>query len=267
MGEKRSNVDCVVSLHPPAFTLIFSMPGMEDLVLDPRIRDWVLIPIVFIMTIIGLLRHYITLYLRSTPISKLENVRDKQLLLRAKNLKANHDWIPRTSFYRRKRFFNHKTDGKLKETREKINPMEAMANNPMMSNMMMSNAAMVIPQIITMNLVNTFFFGFVMVRLPFPMSSPFKAMLQRGVNLADLDADYVSSLSWYLLNLFGLRGIFSLVLAGGNAADEGKLMKQQMGQAGPQAGMEDMGALFKAASEDIEILHHEWKLNGVVADF
>ena len=35
--------------------------------------------------------------------------------------------------------------------------------------------------------------------------------LQRGIDLATLDVSYFTSLSFYILLLFGLRGVFSLV--------------------------------------------------------
>lgn len=50
------------------------------------------------------------------------------------------------------------------------------------------------------------------VKIPFGLTPRFKSMLQRGVELDSLDVSYVSSLSWYLLTLFGLMGVNSLIL-------------------------------------------------------
>jgi hypothetical protein len=63
-----------------------------------------------------------------------------------------------------------------------------------------------------MGWVTYFFSGFVAVKLPFPLTVRFKALLQRGIELASLDVSYVSALSWYFLVLFGLRGVISLAL-------------------------------------------------------
>lgn len=41
-------------------------------------------------------------------------------------------------------------------------------------------------------------------------------MLQRGVETQDMDVRWVSSLSWYFLNFFGLNGVYRLILGNDN---------------------------------------------------
>lgn len=121
--------------------------------------------------------------------------------------------------------------------------------------------AMIVPQILTMGIVNYFFSGFVILRLPFPLTAPFKAMLQQGISLSDLNVAYVSSLSWYFLNLFGLRGIVDIILSGNNAADDSKIMRQQMGQGGNPGMPQDIPKLFQAEKSNLKLVAHDWKLS------
>ena len=119
-------------------------------------------------------------------------------------------------------------------------------------------------------------------RLPFPLTLRFKSMLQRGVDTADMDVTWVSSLSWYFLNLFGLNSIYTLVLGGDNAADQTKdmqavselvssgraqltcLLQANMampGAAMPGAPAQDYSKLFNAERENLEIsppVYHRW---------
>jgi hypothetical protein len=52
------------------------MQPSKDLLLDPAIRDWVLIPIMAVMVLIGVLRHFVTLLLQSTPKTTLKSLRE-----------------------------------------------------------------------------------------------------------------------------------------------------------------------------------------------
>lgn len=58
----------------------------------------------------------------------------------------------------------------------------------------------------------------IIVKLPFPLTMGFKSMMQRGIETQDMDVRWVSSLSWYFLNLFGLNGLFRLLLGSDNGA-------------------------------------------------
>ena len=86
-------------------------------------------------------------------------------------------------------------------------------------------------------------------------------MLQRGIGLQSLDVSYVSSLSWYFLNLFGLRGVFDLVL-GDSALDETKIMQQQMTMGMGQPGAPDVTKLFATERTEVEITQHDFAVAG-----
>lgn len=89
-------------------------------------------------------------------------------------------------------------------------------------------------------------------------------MLQRGIFLNSLDVSYVSSLSWFFINLFGLRGVFSLVLGSENTAvDNPDAMMQaqmQMGTGGMMGGgpaAPDFAKINQQERNELEITPYE----------
>lgn len=89
-------------------------------------------------------------------------------------------------------------------------------------------------------------------------------MLQRGVETPDMDVTWVSSLSWYFLNLFGLRSIFTLLLGEGNSADGVRDMTAMSQIGAPAAGQpQDFAKLHLAERENLELTTHNWELEDV----
>lgn len=89
-------------------------------------------------------------------------------------------------------------------------------------------------------------------------------MLQRGVETPDMDVTWVSSLSWYFLNLFGLRSIFTLLLGEDNAADGMKEMTAMSQMAASPTGQpQDFHKLHLGESENLELAPHTWELNDI----
>lgn len=236
----------------------------EELVLDPAIRDWVLIPIVVIMFLVGILRNNVMKMMRKETPPNREQVKRNNQLMRARRLRANAQYIPVSAFTARKHFFVQKETGVLMQKMEAPNPMSMMQDPNVMMNMMQGNFAMMVPQMVMMGIVNYFFSGFVLGKIPFPVTPSFKGMLQRGINLQTLDTSYVTSMSWYFLVTFGMRGLYSIVLGANNETDDTKLMQQQMGMgASGQPGQQpDMGKIFAAEAENLQIVEHNSLING-----
>jgi ER membrane protein complex subunit 3 len=92
---------------------------------------------------------------------------------------------------------------------------------------MKGNMAMMIPQTLIMGWINAFFAGYVILKLPFPLTIRFKSMLQSGVMTRDLDVRWVSSLSWYFLCLFGLQPVFGFILGSDNGMAPNTLFRTQ----------------------------------------
>ncbi|CAL9763061.1 unnamed protein product [Musa acuminata subsp. burmannicoides] len=261
----------------------------EDLVLDTAIRDWVLVPLSVVMVLIGVLRYFVSKLMRShqapdlkvvkegsvsssfahrdhVPFSKLVLLLDvdlasldlfpRQVILRARNLRAASGFIPAKSFRSRKTYFTNEENGLLHVPKgQSQNAQAQMFSDPNLAmDMMKKNLSMIIPQTLTFAWVNFFFSGFVAAKIPFPLTQRFRGMLQNGIDLSTVDVSYVSSRSWYFLNLFGLRGLFSLILGEENAMDDTQRMMQMSG-----FGFDPSRSL-SAEKDGIDIIQHDWAL-------
>lgn len=234
---------------------------MTDLVVDPNIRGWVFLPIIVITFLVGIFRHYISILLSSQKKVELQQLQDSQVILRARMLRENAKYIPKASFLMRRQFFNNQETGMLTQKREHATP-NMMTDPNMMTEMLKGNITNVIPMFIIGGWINWMFSGFITTKVPFPLTLRFKPMLQRGIELSHLDASWVSSASWYFLNVFGLRSIYALVLGENNAADQSKQMQDQMSGAA-MAMPPDPKVAFKAEWEALEIVDHQWILQDI----
>ncbi|KAJ3567788.1 hypothetical protein NP233_g6130 [Leucocoprinus birnbaumii] len=253
------------------------MSSATSLYLDPSIRDWVLFPISLVMILVGVLRHYVLLLLQNKPKPQTRpQIREQRALTRSQLLRATAAQSPiAPPFYltisqNLKQAF---TDGVyLKDgppAPKKVTKGGAESDEPefpqppslfsdpsQMDNMMgqfKTQTVVMIPQMVIMGWVNFFFSGFVAIKLPFPLTLGFKPMMQRGISTPDMDTRWVSSLSWYFLNFFGLNGVYRLLL--GNE-DTGVDMQQMTGMpnmaAATPAVPQDYNKLFKQEKENLE---------------
>jgi hypothetical protein len=212
---------------------------------------------------VGIVRHYVSIVISSTKKIELQQVMDSQAMIRSRLLRENGKYLPKHSFLMRRQFFNNEESGyfkiSLKRPSTAPNPM---TDPSMMTDMLKGNVTNVLPMILIGGWINWTFSGFVTTKVPFPLTLRFKPMLQRGIELMSLDASWVSSASWYFLNVFGLRSIYALVLGENNAADQTRLMQDQMSGAA-MAMPTDPKQAFKAEWEALEICEHHWALKSV----
>jgi len=241
---------------------------MENIELDPQIRDWVVLPIIAVLLIVNLLKTAISGILTTQNEEKdLEKISQNHILIRARNLRMNNRVLPGPSFSMRKHYFNSE-NGLLNSIKPNENPMMQPQMDPSkMMGMMKKNMLVgTIPQIALMAWINHFFSGFVCVKLPFALTLQFRGMLQRGIELQTLDMSYVSSVSFYVIALFGLQGVTSLILGAtqDKTASNPFLMEQQLAQqmaagGGGQPGVpDDTGKKFLQEKNEIELISHSF---------
>jgi len=247
---------------------------VPSLYLDPQIRDWVLFPITLVMILVGVLRYYVVILLQSSP-KKLPRaaIREQRALARSSVLRATSANSPLPlSLYQSisqnlSKAFAEGTylkDGPPKqgEAQTPPNPLSDPAAMDGMMAGMRTQMVMMVPQMIVMGWINFFFEGFVLIKLPFPLTLGFKSMLQRGIQTADMDVRWVSSLSWYFLNFFGLNGLYRIILGGDEAADDTQnLAASPFAMSTPQAGQpQDFNKLLKAERDHLEFAEglHKW---------
>jgi hypothetical protein len=224
--------------------------------------------------------------IKADPVVQHAQLKHMQLMRRSGRLRAHGNLLPSSGFLARRHYLTTAAlvprdpnapaadgdDGidEDEENEQEQQQQEAAASNPMdpmgMMDGMKQNMLMIVPNMLLMGWVSYFFAGFVLVKLPFPLSDRFKPMLQRGIGLRSLDSSYVSSLSWYFLNMFGLRGVYALLLGtDANTGGEDQFVAQMAGggmgmAAGGLGGTPDHTATYAAEKTEVEIVHHDWAL-------
>lgn len=233
------------------------------------------------MILTGVLRHYAAILLNAPPKPPADppTSRERSSLARGGTLRMNlaPAGLSQAAFNARRDYLieaykkgTFLRGGAESRGQTQSNPMSDPAAMEGMMGMMKGNMAMMIPQQLIMTWINAFFAGFVILKLPFPLTIRFKQMLQVGVMTRDLDVRWVSSLSWYFLCLFGLQSVFIFILGNDNAAGQ---VTQQMAMANPMgagaqpAGMvppgQDIDKLFLAEAENLEVQEYWSVLEGV----
>lgn len=191
----------------------------STLLLDPDIRDWVVLPLFLIMIVAGLLRHYLGVLLASDKKAMpVVAQRANAALRQATRIRSPAAHYLPTAFWRVRRDYYSKLLTEQAEWCEAAaanadgdsdDPMAMM--NPL--NMMKGNMAFMVQNMVMMQGIQHFFSGFILLRVPFALTVGFKNMFQRGVvEMPDLAPAYVSSVSWYFLVMYGLRSFYRLAI-------------------------------------------------------
>jgi len=235
----------------------------DDLTLDPQIRYWVIAPILTITFLFGLIRHYLTIILKNGPSQgSIDSVKTTQMLRKSQLIRENGHYLPANSFHIRKQHLTSE-EGPLTVGMN----TEGAVRNPMQDPMQMGDALKgqmtnMLPMIVIGGWVSYTFSGFLTARVPFPLTLRFKQLMQRGIDLASLDASWISSMSWYFIGAFGMRGVYELVLGEDNQADQARAMQQQM-PGGPGGQIQDEQKAFKAEWEAMKIVEYRNSLENV----
>ncbi|KAF4736250.1 ER membrane complex subunit 3 [Perkinsus olseni] len=185
------------------------------ILLDPLIRDFVLIPIVVVVIMSNIIRMNLMQILgRATPKADPDEVKKQKLFTRAKLLKANGHFLTDKAFQAKKALYLKKDQGLLWQVPPQKNAMDAMMqaqSDPSMATGMMKNQFMFLGIHGTLGYwVSHLFSGFLVAKTPFPLTFKVKSMLQRGVDVPALDTSYVSSLSLYFFVSMSSQGIMQL---------------------------------------------------------
>jgi len=246
------------------------------ILLDPRIRDNVLLPIFFVVVLMSALRSNFLTIFRSDPKVDLKEVKTNNMLSRCRALRQSAHILSDRAYKCRKAYFVKKDAGVLVKSPPKPkDPMEALSAgpDPMMAMGMMKNQMFfMVSQAVLAYWVSHLFSGFLVAKTPFPLTFQFKSMMQRGVEVQSLEPGYVSSLCWYMFVMMSSHSLIGLVQsfvskAEGDADDNP--MMAMMGTMGGgmnsmmPGGGPDMSKIYKQEQESLEVIQHEFVLDTI----
>lgn len=199
-----------------------------NIILDPKIKTHVLLPITLIMILVHMLRQLLTQFLKPKPtLLKMEKVRERQHLQKCSLtgqtswvLLCNSEWenkkVSINEQYCKPSNLNKILEKPIEEEKSKANQTE-MTNpftqaglNETLLDGMKANLLNYLPQPILMFYMSYLFRGYIALKLPFTLTSNFKPMFQSSIMTSDLNVSYVTGISWYFVNLLGVESLYKI---------------------------------------------------------
>lgn len=192
---------------------------MSDILLDSEIRDWVLLPLCLITFLVGILQNLaIKIAASNTPATE-EDVVGGSAVQRSVMLRTSRAWLFPESFKSHAEQLANPTTGLLPRlAKEKsggggggLADMEKMMMDPSMVKMQLFSY---LPYIFMLMLVQSFFSGFVLAKVPLALHPRMKPLFQRDVDLPFLPTAYITSMCLYILLSTAYRSLYPHILAG-----------------------------------------------------
>mmetsp|Transcript_25426 Transcript_25426/g.58554 ORF Transcript_25426/g.58554 Transcript_25426/m.58554 type:complete len:265 (-) Transcript_25426:54-848(-) len=250
--------------------------GGATILLDEKIRDFVLLPIFLTVVLMSVLRSNLLQIFKTTPKVDLKEVKTNNMLSRCKMLRQNANYVSERAYKARKAYFVKKDQGVLVKSPPKAkDPMDALKSGPdpmMAMGMMKNQVVFMVLQGVLAYWVSHLFSGFLVARTPFPLTFQFKGMLQRGVDVHSLEPGYVSSFCWYMFVMMSSHSMIGVAQSFFSKSDvemDDPMMAMMgtMGGAGMNpmmpGGGPDMSKIYKQEQESLEMIQHEYVLENI----
>ncbi|CAG9772579.1 unnamed protein product [Ceutorhynchus assimilis] len=196
--------------NPISFNLNLNMT--QELLLDPQIKMWILCSMVLVFYLAENLTYYLVLLFGDERKLSLAERQDRDAKKRVILLQKNYKFIPKHAFEIRKAAFHLETG--FVDNATMVKPKTELLPYPAshwagIVNFVKMQFCHHLPTIIVASSASFALSGYICLRVPFPLPVAFKPMLQRNLDLENLDPSWVSSCSWYILNGFGIRWILN----------------------------------------------------------
>lgn len=244
---------------------LFDFSDQLTIILDVEIRNNVLLPIMFVMLCLAILRTHVMMILFGPSSFNLDRTYDDQIGIRTRRIIANGSRISPASYLSRKAYLIDSKTGLLTKKSVKATDLLATMNsNPMMDpsnmgNLMKGQFAGLINQmymIFMYSSIDHYFQGFVAAKLPFSVTKGFKAMFHAGIDLPNLELSFISSSSWFLLNFTGMNGVNEIILTPAPNRNVTEAVHSQI--MCTQQQMADTTAIFTSLKDSLAIHEPNW---------
>lgn len=73
---------------------------MAELLLDSKIRFWVFLPLMAITFLVGIIKHYLFIFMSNDKIVEKQQLTDSQALLRSRLIRENGKYLPKEVLFK-----------------------------------------------------------------------------------------------------------------------------------------------------------------------